>query len=192
MKRFSVIIFSLAILAIFCLVAAGGISSAQQPGIDKTFRMQGSGYTIGYPSTWEYAAAGPDRIVFGGSREKGTLGSAVGIRNVNSTKVQGGKYKDMDALTGDLLDQLKAAEVKDVKVYPTETYIYEREGVSVTGKQFLVEYNYQGGTYKQWFVIVPRPAGDVFHLWYYVAPLAQYDRDLGTAKAMLASWALDK
>ena len=123
MKRFYVITFSLAILATYCLIAVGGVSSAQQTSIDKTFRMQGSGYTIGYPSTWEYAAAGPDRIVFGGAKEKGALGSAVGIRNVNSTKVQGGKYTDMDAVMGDLLDQLKAHPVPTVQrpPYPDKT-----------------------------------------------------------------------
>ena len=159
--------------------------------LTKTFERQGVGYTIKYPGAWK-ASFDSGKALFNGAKTEKDIGPAVGVRNVKSTKVEGGVYKDIDAIVKDIESQLVSKELKDVKVYPAEPYTYQKGGVKVVGKQFSAEYIYAGSPYRQWFVIVPRPDGRMFHLWYFVSNVATYDKNLETAKAMLDSWMIQK
>lgn len=48
----------------------------------------------------------------------------------------------------------------------------------------------EGGTLRQWRMVIVRSNGNIFHAWAYAAPIEQYDLYLPIAKAMLASWTL--
>ena len=74
-----------------------------------------------------------------------------------------------------------------MKVYDPSSYTYSKGRMALTGKQFVTEYSLQGEKYKQWVVVLPRPAGDVFHVWSFVSQAKSYDNNLDTAKAMLSS-----
>ena len=84
--------------------------------------------------------------------------------------------------------QLKAA--KDVKIYQSGVYTYNKVGKVLTGRQFVAEYTLQKERYREWVVIVPRSDGRIFHAWMYTAKANGYNKSYPIAKAMLDSLAI--
>lgn len=161
--------------------------AAQGKASANTFKDQGLGYSISYPNDWTYAYQAPHIVVF--SARKGPHGGAlISLRNLNSTKTPGGKYKDSDAVLEALMNQLKRA--KDVILYEPEPFLYNKGGIKLTGTQVTAEYSIKGEKYKQWVVVLPRAGGDVFHMWSLVAPAKSYDAVSQAARAMLNSWVI--
>ena len=80
--------------------------------LNNTFKEQNLGYSISYPGDWVYTFQAPHIVVFSG--KKGAVGEAtINIRNLNSTMVPGGKYKDIDSVIDSLLNQLKTTEKRE-------------------------------------------------------------------------------
>ena len=188
MKKIFLSVFCIAIVLTF--ITAAPLEAGDQ-GKGKTltniFKEQNLGYSMSYPGDWVYTFQAPHIVVF--SAKKGAVGeTTVSIRNLNSTLVPGGKYKDVDSVIESLLNQLKTT--KNVIVYNPEPYEYNKGQVKLTGKQVVAEYTLQGEKYKQWVVVLPRAAGDVFHLWSFVSQAKTYDNNLGTARAMLSSFTI--
>jgi hypothetical protein len=180
--------------AVVTLIGIGAVMTAKadiHQSLNKTFNANGLGCTIQYPEAWK-ATSEPGKVLFSGAKREKDVGPAVGIRNVKSTKVEGGRYKNIDELIGDIEGQLKSTDLKDVKVYPSQPYAYEKAGLKLGAKQFSAEYTYAGAPYRQWFVIVPRPDGMIFHLWYFVSDTGSYDKNAAIARAMLDSWVILK
>jgi len=183
------------VLSVVCVAFALAFAAAHLEAGDQgkakpltnTFKEQSLGYGMSYPGNWVYTFQAPHIVVF--SAKNGAVGEAtVSVRNLNSTLVPGGKYKDVDAVIDSLLNQLK--RTKNVIVYNPEPYVYSKGQVNLTGKQVVAEYTLQGEKYKQWVVVLPRAAGDVFHLWSFVSQARTYDHNLGTARAMLNSFTI--
>ena len=185
MKKIVLSVFCVAFALAFTAVAhleAGDQGKAKALG--NTFKEQNLGYSMSYPGDWVYTFQAPHIVVF--SAKKGSVGEAtVSIRNLNSTLVPGGRYKDIDSVIDGLMNQLK--RTKDVMVYNPEPYVYSKGQLNLTGKQLVAEYTLQGEKYKQWVVVLPRSGGDVFHLWSFVSQAKAYDHNLSVAKAMLNS-----
>ena len=68
--------------------------------------------------------------------------------------------------------------------------IYENNGLRLQGHQFLVAYIQGGQRFKQWTVVVPRPAGTVVHVWSYTAPDGLFPVFRPVAEAMRKTWAI--
>jgi hypothetical protein len=183
MKKVLTLIFC----AVFMLVLAWAVTGEAQGNGGNTFKDPSLGYTISYPSGWTYAYQAPHIVIFS-VRKATNEGATISLRNLNSTKVPGGKYKDNDAVLEALMNQLRKA--KDVIVYEPEPFLYNKGQVRLTGKQVTAEYTIKGEKYKQWVVVVPRAEGDVFHMWSLVAPAKSYDAVLQAARTMLSSWTI--
>jgi hypothetical protein len=185
MKKIVLWVFCAAIALTF--IAAAHLEAGDQGKakvLSNTFKEQSLGYRMSYPGDWVYTFQAPHIVVF--SARNGAVGEAtISIRNLNSTLVPGGKYKDIDSVMDSLLNQLKTT--KNVMVYNPEPYEYSKGQTKLTGKQVVTEYTLQGEKYKQWVVVLQRPAGDVFHLWSFVSQAKTYEHYLSTAKAMLSS-----
>lgn len=157
-------------------------------GADKVFQDNRFGYTISYPQDWDHGQHSRHIIVF--TKKDGADANlpVVGIQNLLSMRAKDGKYKDLDAVLADFENQLRVT--KRAEVYPAETFTYSKQGVTLTGKQFMAAYTFKDKNYKQWVIVIPRKGGEIFHAWIYSAPEEQYDKYLATAQAMLDSWVI--
>ena len=70
-------------------------------------------------------------------------------------------------------------------------YVYDRDGVRLTGLQFLVTYSRGGYRFKQWTIVMPRTAEPVAHVWSYASPETQFPPAQRIARLMLDSWVLN-
>ena len=67
---------------------------------------------------------------------------------------------------------------------------YSKGKVALKGKQFMTQYSQGNDRCKQWLIIIPRPAGTVFHTWFYTSRIAQYNEFLPIAQLMLNAWTI--
>jgi hypothetical protein len=152
---------------------------------ERLFQESGYGYTMAYTQDWEFTKRSAHIIIF----TKKVGGDAnlpvVGIQNLLSTKIKGGKHKDVNAVLTDFENQLRVT--KYARVYPAEPYVYNKKGLKLTGKQFIADYVFKDKNYRQWVVVIPRKNGDIFHAWVFAAPEDLYDKHLPSAKVMLDS-----
>lgn len=191
MKKICNILFFVIILSAFVFiqpVLSQGAAKATKEV--KIFQEKGFGYSIQYPADWIYSKQAAHILLF--SRKDGVDKNVpiIGIQNLLSTKIKGGKYQSIGAVIEDFQNQLKIT--KQAKVFPAEPFIYNRNDLKLAGQQFLAEYNYKGKNNKQWLIVLPRVGGDIFHVFIYSTPAEQYDKYLGTAKAMLDSWIIER
>jgi hypothetical protein len=188
MKKFFVPALCIAVAVIFITALnIGAQDQAKGKMLSNTFNEPKLGYSLSYPDTWVYTFQAPHIVVFG-VKQIADGEATVSIRNLNSTRVSGGNYKDVDQVIESILNQLKTA--KDVVVYNPEPFQYAKGQTKLTGKQFVAEYAMQGEKYKQLIIVLPRPTGEVFHVWSFVSKAKKYDSNLGMAQAMLNSWTL--
>jgi len=179
MKRVFVV-FLCTVLFITSMIIAPLLSA------ENTFKENGYGYTLAYPNDWAYVKKSPHIIVF--TKKSVANAPVVGVQNLLSKKINNGKYSNMNAVAADFENQLRAT--KQAKVYPAETFAYSKNGVKLTGKQFIAEYVFENKNYKQSVIIVPRKNEEIYHVWIYSAQTEQYDKYLPTVKAMLDSWVI--
>ena len=156
----------------------------------KTFQEGSFGYTINYPSDWVYTKPSQYTVVFSGKEGMDAYYSTVSIQNIASSKA-GGKHENVDSLAKSLKDQITTG-AENGKISDEKAFDCSADGEKLTAKGFKAEYARQGENFKQWVVVVQRADGKAFHVWSYTSPAAQYDTFLGTAQAILDSWAITK
>ena len=54
----------------------------------------------------------------------------------------------------------------------------------------MAEYTNNKERFKQWVIIIERPGKEVYHIWSYTSPSAQYDEYLAVGSDMLDSWVI--
>jgi hypothetical protein len=189
-KIFGILFFVVILSGLIFIQPALSQDAAKAAKELKIFNEKGFGYSIQYPANWVYNKQAAHILLF--SRKEGAdkYVPIIGIQNLLSTKAKGGKYRNANAVIEDFQNQLKVT--KHAKVFPAEPFIYNRNNLTLSGQQFLAEYNYKGENYKQFLVVLPRANGDIFHVFIYSTPAEQYDKYLSTAKTMLYSWIIEK
>jgi hypothetical protein len=191
MKRLSTsrVMVLFAFLAMTVVVTGVSVyaQAAKEKALPNIFKEAGSGFTMGYPGDWSYQSRSPHTVIFSGKKGP-EAGVTVGMQNLSSTKVQEGRYKDVQAVIAELENQLRVG--KDVKVFSEKPFKYAKGGVTLQGKEFTAEYTYKNQRFRQWVIVIPRPDGTVFHNWFFLAPANSYHTYLGTAQAMLNSLTL--
>jgi hypothetical protein len=152
---------------------------------ERLFQESGFGYTMTYSQDWEYTKRSAHIIVF--TKKEGADANlpVVGIQNLLSAKVKGGKHKDVNSVLADFENQLSVT--KYARVYPSEPYLYNKKGLRLVGKQFVADYVFRDKNYRQWVAVIPRRDGEIFHAWVFSAPEDLYDKYLPNAKTMLDS-----
>ena len=188
MRRIFVLAVCVACVLTFALsVDTWAQDKAQTKTLSNTFKEPNLGYSISYPADWTYTFQAPHIVAFG-ARKSGDGDATISIRNLNSAKTPGGRYKDVDGVMEGLMNAFKNA--KDVVVYNPEPFAYSKGQTKLAGKQMIAEYTLQGEKYKQLLVVVPRSTGDVFHVFSFVSKAKSYDKNVALAQAMLGSWTI--
>lgn len=156
----------------------------------KLFQEKWAGYTIEYPDNWTYEKPDGSTVVFSGQSGTKAYYSTVSIQNLLSSKANGGKYQDVDAVINNFLGQL--AKAKGFRTSDITPFVYLKGSKKLVGRQFVGEYSKDGESFRQWTIVIPRPQGDAFHTWFYTSPIKQYNEFSGIAKTMLDSWIITK
>ena len=64
---------------------------------------------------------------------------------------------------------------------------YAKGGLILAGRQFVASYEHNGRRFRKWALVLPRPDGEVAHIWSYTAPVEQFDTYRPVAEQMLNS-----
>ena len=147
----------------------------------------GLGFTIDYPVSWGVKQGSDPYVVISG--KKGTPGffATITIQNVDSPAGVANITQATQRVVTDLKRQLKEAD-PSVRFPGQGAYPYVKNGVTLNGLQFTVEYEQSGQKYKQWSVVLARPNNGVVHVWSYAAPEDRYQRYGAIAGHILQSW----
>ena len=113
------------------------------------------GYAIDYPRDWTVDRPSESVVVFGGEEGSEQYFNTVTIQNI-APDAAGDPRQAVTAVMSDL----KAAfstHAEDVQFMDEGQYVYDRDGVRLTGLQFLVTYSCGGYRFKQWTIVMPNP-----------------------------------
>ena len=151
------------------------------------FSDAGLGYNIEYPRGFIVARPASHTVVFSGGEGTGAFDAVVSIRNVTAPRnVDSTKAT---AVFADLKLQIAAAATS-VRYIGETAIVYGKGGLNLEGRQFLVSYSLEGQRFRKWAVVIPRPSGEVVHVWSYTAPVAIFDMFRPLAQGMRDTWTI--
>ena len=163
------------------------VEAIEASGLAAAFDASTLGYMIRYPGDWMYDAPTSYQVVFSGKEGSDAYYATISIQNVLSAR-DGGKYRDPSEVADGVIGQLNMG-ASDVTIYDDRPFVYSaKDGSTLKGVEMKVEYTREGRKFRQWIVIVPRPAGEAFHIWSYTSPEDRYNGYARTAQLMLDSW----
>ena len=157
----------------------------------KRFAEPEFGYVIEYPGNWLFAKPSPYTVIFSGKEGTDAFSATVSIQNVRPPGLAPERDDVATVLFVELKSQL-ADSATDVEYFGDRVFIYDRDGLRLLGREFVVTYSLKETRYRQWTVIVPRPARDVAVIWSYNAPEGRFDAFRPFAEAMLESWRISR
>ena len=144
------------------------------------------GFSIDYPADWIVAKPSPFAVVFRGREGTDAFYATIGIRNVRSSSAAG-QRQVVAAVLSDLKGQLAAAATA-VEYFGDRPLTYDKDGLRLEGHEFLVTYTMEGERFRQWVIIVPRPKGEIAHVWSYASSEARFHFFRPVVEAMWKSW----
>lgn len=143
------------------------------------------GFRINYPENWIVGNDQPDSISFSGKPDTAEYNTIIAMQNHRPNVLE-----NNDTLVSQSLKQYMAAFKRSVPKYnvlPHQAFVYEKNNLTLQGLQAVVTYQYKGGNYKKWIVMLPRPEGEIVHIWSYTAPENQFDKVAPMAQKILQS-----
>ena len=146
------------------------------------------GFSIDYPRQWIVAKPSAHTVTFSGRQGTEAFYAVVSIQNVEPPSAS-----DSGQATAAVVSDLKsqwAGGATDVGYFGEGPITYENNGLRLQGHQFLVVYTEGGQRFKQWTVVVARPAGTVVHVWSYAAPDGLFPVFRPVAEAMRKTWVI--
>lgn len=146
------------------------------------------GFSIDYPRQWIVARPSAHTVTFSGRQGTKAFYAVVSIQNVEPPSASD-SGQAAAAVVADLKSQW-AAGATDVGYFGEGPITYENNGLRLPGHQFLVAYTQGGQRFKQWTVVVSRPAGTVVHVWSYAAPEGVFPVFRPVAEAMRKTWVI--
>ncbi len=158
-----------------CALAAGA-----PIGLENAYCWQELGYCIRYPADWIPTRPNAYTLLLSGEPGSQAYYATVTIASFASTSM-GGRYETVQAL----LNAYKCDLVSGSPVVCIDSSGYP------SGTGYIVEFNREGETFRQWRVVVARADGKVFHSWAFTAPIDLYSAYRPIAEAMYGSWTLD-
>jgi hypothetical protein len=150
------------------------------------FSEPGFGYAIDYPSDWEFNKPAKMTTMFSGREGTPAYAAIIGVQNIQPSGAANG-----DESVNRALNQLKSSlgnAVRDLKVLQDSTWAYQRDGRRLLGRQVTVSYTHAEQRFRKQLIVIPRPSGNVAHVWSYTAPERQFASFQPIATRMLSSW----
>ncbi|MBC8268462.1 MAG: hypothetical protein H8E36_06915 [Rhodospirillaceae bacterium] len=168
-------------------VAAGDGLVEMMAGKVQHLKDGGLGFTIDYPFSWRVEQGRGQFIVISGKKGTPAYFATIHIQNVQPPAGAANITQATERVVADLKRQLKAAD-SSVRFPGQGAYRYAKDGLTLNGLQFTVEYERNNQKYKQWTVVLARPDNGIVHVWSYAAPEDRYQRYGAIAGHMLQSW----
>jgi hypothetical protein len=153
--------------------------------LGKTFSDTSLGYSINYPSDWEYQKT-EAAVEF-----KNPGGMIFRIQNA-LFKSRGGAYENVDDAVVKLKETIKQTDAGAKFGQESEISHDLVDGTNIPGKGVEIEMKAAGTTYKGVMAALSHMKGSVFYVVEYYAPADKYAEVTKIAAAMIKSWKIGK
>lgn len=155
----------------------------------QVFSEQGYGYRLAYPAAWNLEKVSAFTNVISGPQGSPAYDAIVALQNVRPDGVH-----DAGEAARKTFDDLKAKlhdGAMKVDFGGEKPVTYAKGGLTLQGRQFVASYVHQGRQFRKWVLVIPRPEGEVAHVWSYTAPVEQFDQYRPVAEQILNSFRID-
>ncbi|MEN6319604.1 MAG: hypothetical protein ABFD82_12705 [Syntrophaceae bacterium] len=191
MRRQSIALAVGLMAIILIMVSAAQSADNAAANLANLFSEKWAGYEIRYPSAWVLEKPKEFTVLFAGRQGTDDYYTTVTVQNVASTK-SGGRHQNVGSLVSSIKQQFKTGDPQ-ARIYNEGTMPFtSEEGTPVQAVVFECTYRREGTDFQQWAVIVPRASDRVYHVFFYTSPVKFYDRNIKTAREMLATFRLTK
>lgn len=167
--------------------AAAHVQSS--PAEVQVFSEPGYGYRVEYPSEWQLEKVSAYTNIFSGPQGSPAFDAIIAVQNVQPQGAASGA-EAASAAFEDLKSSLQR-DAKGVDFVGEKAVAYVKQGLNLSGWQFVASYDHQGRRYRKWALVLPRPNGTVAHIWSYTAPSERFDEFRHVAEKMLQSLRID-
>ena len=151
----------------------------------QVFAESGYGYRVSYPMEWQLEKVSAFTNVFSGKQGTPAYDAIVSVQNVKPHGIA-----TADAVTDAAFNDLKTTLTQQavaVDIVGEKAVTYAKGGLILAGRQFVASYEHNGRRFRKWALVLPRPDGEVAHIWSYTAPVEQFDTYRPVAEQMLNS-----
>jgi hypothetical protein len=162
------------------------VVAAADPAM-RVFSESGYGYRVAYPTDWNLEKMSAFTNVISGQKGTDAYEAMVTMQNVKPTDGNGDAAQSAFA---NLKNSL-ASQAKNVAFMGEKPVTYTKNGLTLTGRQFVANYEHAGRAFRKWALVLPRPEGDVAHIWSYTAPLDTFETYRPIAEGILNSLKID-
>jgi hypothetical protein len=160
------------------------------PMVDPTmqiFSESGYGYRVAYPRDWNLEKMSAFTNVISGQKGTAAYEAMITMQNVKPTNVAGNAAQTaFDNLKSNL-----SSQAQNVAFMGEKPVTYTKNGITLDGRQFVANYEHGGRAYRKWALVLPRPEGEVAHIWSYTAPLDTFETYRPIAEGILNSLKID-
>ncbi len=153
------------------------------------FSENGYGYRLEYPIEWMVEKPSAFTNVFSGKPGTPAYEAIVAVQNVQSNAVKNADEAALAIFSG--LKSDLSGQAAGVDFIGEKPITYSKHGLTLVGRQFVATYNHQGRKFRKWALVLPRPDGNVAHIWSYTAPMDQFDAFRPVAESILNSFLID-
>ena len=175
--------------------ATPAVNSAGRPAPKPTmpasdmaaFAEAGYGYQIEYPHEWQLEKLSAFTNVISGQQGTPAYDAIVALQNVKPDSMAG----DAAQIAFDDLKSKLSKQAGVVDFVGEKPVTYAKHGLTLQGRQFVANYAHEGRQFRKWALVLPRPKGDVAHIWSYTAPAAQFETYRPVAERILNSFKID-
>jgi len=175
-------------LMIFTLLLTGCATEkpaeVEKVNLDQTKAEADLGYSISYPSNWQYKRLENNAVVISG--QKGSDAELAVIQIQSYPK--GEKYESIQQV----IDEFKQTATNTKAQFSGERdYTYTlADGTKLKGRQLAIIMPELGINQKQ--VLLPSANDKYIYHWSYTTPVMSYNKYLNVAEAVLESWEIKK
>lgn len=153
----------------------------------KVFSESGYGYQVAYPTHWNLEKMSAFTNVISGRKGTAAYDAMVTMQNVKPGSGDGDAAES--AFTS--LKTNLSTQAKNVAFVGEKPVTYNKDGLTLTGRQFVANYEHAGRSFRKWALVLPRPEGEVAHIWSYTAPMETFETYRPIAEGILNSLKID-
>lgn len=151
------------------------------------FSESGYGYRVAYPKGWNLEKMSAFTNVISGQKGTDAYEAMITMQNVKPANVAGNAAQTaFENLKSNL-----SSQAQNVAFMGEKPVTYKKNGISLDGRQFVANYEHGGRAYRKWALVLPRPEGEVAHIWSYTAPLNSFETYRPIAEGILNSLKID-
>lgn len=161
----------------------------QAPSDVQVFAEPGYGYRIEYPLAWHLEKVSAFTNIFSGEKGSPAYDAIVALQNV-----QPAGANSADEAASAAFADIKASlqrDAKGVAFVGEKAVSYVKYGLNLEGRQFVANYDHNGRQFRKWVLVLPRPDGNVAHVWSYTAPIESFESFRPVAERILQSLKID-